>query len=222
MFRSRRRAVIFPQAEHMRLAGMLAARWGNERFPRPPLDVLSFVKGVALHDRGYGDFDDHPLGAMSDETWIAITRRGFFMPEADAVADTVVKLHLQRLAGYSPDERRQALVREWEPIIAGQIARLGGSRDAFALADRITNLCDSIAFDFCFEEPARGEVEVGTSAVGYAPVRYEIAEGGVIRVEPWPFADPAVAGFIFAYAADGYPRTPQAILAPFSCVPAEK
>ena len=67
MFRSRRRAVIFPQAEHMRLAGALAAHWGNGRFPRPPLDFLSFTLGVALHYRGYGLFDDDPLGAMSDE-----------------------------------------------------------------------------------------------------------------------------------------------------------
>lgn len=221
MFRSRRRAVIFPQAEHARLAGALAARWGNARFPRPPLDFLSFVKGVALHDRGYGFFDDDPLGGVSDERWMEITRRGFLMPEADAVADAVVKFHLKRLIGYSSDDRRQAIVSEWDQVIAEQVERRGGSRADFEQADRITNLCDSIAFDFCFEEPTRGQVELAVSPSGYAPVRYQVAEGGLIRVAPWPFADAAVSGFIFAYEADGYPQRLQAILAPFACVPAD-
>ena len=62
MFRSSRRDVVFPQAEHARLAGAIALAWGNERFARPALPFDAFVRGVTLHDRGYGQLDADGMG----------------------------------------------------------------------------------------------------------------------------------------------------------------
>ena len=54
MFKSKQRAIVITQHEHGRLAGMLAANWGNARFAKPSINFDSFVKGVTFHDRGYG------------------------------------------------------------------------------------------------------------------------------------------------------------------------
>ena len=56
MFRSKTQNLIFPQAEHSRLAGTIANLWGNDDFDRPNFNFKSFVTGVTLHDVGYGYF----------------------------------------------------------------------------------------------------------------------------------------------------------------------
>ncbi len=73
MFRSKRHPVVVPQAEHARMAGAIAAVRANP----PPLPFESFVRGVALHDRGYGELDDDEIGATSPERWADVERRGF-------------------------------------------------------------------------------------------------------------------------------------------------
>ena len=72
MFRSRRRPVVFSQADHARFSAAIAAVWGNEQFEPPPLDLVSFVRGVALHDRGYdsiGDTHSTQPGAGRSGRW---------------------------------------------------------------------------------------------------------------------------------------------------------
>lgn len=51
--------------DHARLAGDLAAAWGNERFRRPE-PRARVLKGIACHDDGWADRDRHP----------SITRQG--------------------------------------------------------------------------------------------------------------------------------------------------
>ena len=77
VFRSVRRQVVYPQAEHARLAAALAPHWGNDPFARPPLPFRSFVGGVALHDRGYGQLDADAIGEVDADRWIAIQEAGF-------------------------------------------------------------------------------------------------------------------------------------------------
>ncbi len=61
MFKSTRRPIVFPQSEHLKLAGTLAFLWGNAQFEFPPLPPLSVIAGNALHDRAYGYLDNlHP------------------------------------------------------------------------------------------------------------------------------------------------------------------
>ena len=75
MFRSKRRDVVIPQSEHSRMTGMLAYHWGNDDFDKPP-HFDSFVLGASLHDRGYGEYDNDPIGGVPAERWLAIQQRG--------------------------------------------------------------------------------------------------------------------------------------------------
>src|ERR687886_932448 len=97
MFRSRRRPVVYSQAEHARIAAAIAAVWGNDAFPRPPVPFDAFVRGVALHDRGYGELDADGIGEVASERWLELQRRSFTPRGEDPVVDLVVALHVHRL-----------------------------------------------------------------------------------------------------------------------------
>src|SRR5690349_12580954 len=125
MFRSGRRDVVFPQAEHARFAAAIGVAWGNERFPRPPLPFGSWVRGVALHDRGYGELDVDGIGEVAPERWLEIQRRGFEPRGEDPVVDLVVALHVRRLVGRGSDDARKALAAELDAALPDLLARAG-------------------------------------------------------------------------------------------------
>ena len=203
MFRSSRREVVFPQAEHARLAGALALAWGNERFPRPELPFDAFVRGVTLHDRGYGQLDADGIGEVEPERWLAIQRAGFAPRGDEPVVDLVVALHVSRLVGGGDPAMTAALPR---------LHRLAGVDESVAAeADRITDLCDRIAFDFCVEEPARGMV---------AWIAYAVDGLGGITLDPWPLGPPSLLGLVLGYRADGYPEELEPEVVPFEAQPA--
>src|SRR5205809_7920069 len=141
MIRSRRRPVVFPQAEHARLAGTIALAWGNERFARPPLPFDSFVRGVTLHDRGYGQLDTDGIGEVPRPRWHAIQAAGAAPRGEDPVVDLVVALHVHRLVS-DGDDCVPTPARELLP----ELHRAAGVDEGDAVeADRVTDLCDRIA-----------------------------------------------------------------------------
>jgi hypothetical protein len=184
MFVSKQRPVVYPQAEHQRLAGVIAAAFKPELVPLP---FESWVRGVALHDRGYGELDADPLGDMPEERWLDIEGAGLEPQDADPIVDLVVAMHIQRLAG--DVERLDARVPE-------RLAASGVDPDAAQAADAYTNLCDRLAFSFCFEQADEGELGGLSFAVH--------ADGSAV-VTPWPFTVPYVKERVIAYEADGYP-----------------
>ena len=203
MFRSSRRDVVFPQAEHARLAGAIALAWGNERFPRPELPFDAFVRGVTLHDRGYGQLDADGIGEVAPDRWLAIQRGGFAPRGEEPVVDLVVALHVQRLVGDRDDGMIAAL--------PGLHRAAGVGESDAAAADRITNLCDRIAFDFCVEEPASGRV---------AGIDYTVDGYGGITLDPWPLGPPSLLGLVIGYRAEGYPGELEPVVVPFEAQPA--
>lgn len=187
MFRSRQRDVVYPQAEHQRLAGVIAAAWGNERVGRPPLPFDAWVRGVATHDRGYGELDEDPIGAIAPERWVEI-QTGGVAPQDDPVVDLVVAMHVQRLAdGFTPLETHLA-----ERLAAARVE----PEDARA-ADAATDLCDRLAFSFCFEEAASGTV---------GGIGYRVEPDGTATLDPWPLGVPELRATVVGYEADGYPQ----------------
>src|SRR5919197_1349713 len=158
MFRSKQRPIAIPQWEHQKLAGTLALLWGNAEFERPSVPFESFLTGIGLHDRAYGPLDNLPIGGIPEEEWLALTRSGFEMTWADPIADLITKLHLKRLASYGSAPARQALTAEMVQAIVAHIQRHDLDATLFERIDRITDLCDRIAFNFCSETPAEGEV----------------------------------------------------------------
>jgi hypothetical protein len=219
MFRSKQRPVVIPQWEHQKLAGTLALLWGNAEFERPLVPFESFLTGVGLHDRAYGPLDNLPIGGIPEQDWLALTRSGFEMAWADPIADLITKIHLKRLASYGSAPVRQALTVEMAQAIQAQIQRHGLVAATFERIDRITDLCDRIAFDFCFEAPAEGEVGIFPRndrdeevAVGYR------IQGSTIQVEPWPFAVESHAGYLVGYQLEGYPAVLEPIMVPYLIV----
>jgi hypothetical protein len=93
MFKSKRRQIVIPQSEHLRLVGALAMLWGNADFDLPLVERVSMVSGMALHDRGYGHLDNSAIGEMREEEWQGIARRSFSMYNSDVVSDTIIKYH---------------------------------------------------------------------------------------------------------------------------------
>jgi hypothetical protein len=216
MFKSKLRPIVIPQSEHLKLVGTLALLWGNADFDLPPVERLSMVAGMGFHDRGYGFLDNSPIGAMSDDEWEGIARRGFFTQYTDTTADLIAKYHFRRLATSSATDQRRALASEFSEEIERQLSRNHFSKELFDRIDRITNLCDLISFNFCFELPASGEVSIlpRNNETLEVPVKFHV-EDGTISVSPWPFSIENYQGYISGYKKDGYPSQLDPVILPF-------
>ncbi|MFN8487353.1 MAG: DUF3891 family protein [Caldilineaceae bacterium] len=216
MFKSKLRPITIPQAEHGKLAGTLALLWGNAQFDRPALDFSSFVLGIGLHDRGYQTLDNFPLLETPDTAWLQITRQGFYMPMSDPSADLIVKLHLKRLTSYDKTPARQALLAEMEHAIQQQVEQHQLNREEFQRIDRITNFCDSLAFDFCFEKPTQKTIKIfpKNGSNEELPLRYTI-DAGVITVDPWPFSVESHHGYLVGYQMAAYPTVLDPVIVPY-------
>ena len=217
MFRSTRRDIVFPQSEHARLAATIALAWGNDAFARPSLPFDSFVRGVALHDRGYATLDSDGIGEVASERWLEIQHEGFRPRGDNAVVDLVVAMHVVRLVGNSRSAETAAELATLLPAL--RLAANVAEADA-AAADLITDLCDRIAFDFCFEEAAEGEVGI-VPADGREPVRvtYHVDGKGAVSLDPWPLGVSRLCGLLFAYAAAEYPNVLEPCVVPFEAAP---
>jgi hypothetical protein len=216
MFESKVRPIVIPQAEHGKLAGTLAFLWGNGRFDQPAINFSSFITGVGLHDRGYGFQDAAAIGGISETAWLQITRKGFYMAFADPAAELIVKLHLQRLVSYGQAAPRQALFVEMEAAIQQHIEHHQLAEAQFLRIDRITNFCDSVAFDFCFEKPTTGTVKIfpKNSNDEELPLHYSISTGEII-IDPWPFSVESYTGYVVGYQQQDYPIVIEPLLVPY-------
>jgi hypothetical protein len=227
MFPSRTRPVVYPQLEHSRLAGTLALFWGNDRFASPPIARNSLALGVGLHDRGYSPLDADPLPELSAPRWLEITRHGFGADSGDAAADRITQLHLCRLVSGDLTPARRTLLAEMDDAIGAHAATHRLDLDVFRRIDALTRLCDNVAFDFCFEEPAEGIVEVSPDWSDAAPVaiRYAVTpapdNNGAARItlEPWPLGVERTAGYLIAYRSAGYPARPEPMAVAYEVVP---
>lgn len=216
MFKSKLRPITIPQAEHGKLAGTLAFLWGNAQFDRPAIDFSSFVTGIGLHDRGYQTIDNFPLLETPDEAWLQITRQGFYMPMSDPSADLIVKLHLKRLTSYDKTPARQALLAEMEQAIQQQVEQHHLVKAEFQRIDRITNFCDSLAFDFCFEKPAQKTLKIFSKndSSEEMALHYTIS-AGTITVDPWPFGVESHSGYLVGYHLQAYPMVLDPVIVPY-------
>jgi Protein of unknown function (DUF3891) len=218
VFRSRRRPVVFPQLEHARLAAAIALAWDDGVAP-VPLPRESFVAGVALHDRGYGEHDADEIWAVPKDRWLEIQRRGFTPVGDDAVVDLVVGMHVRRLVSHRSDESARRALAEMDAALVALRDDAGLREEDAAAADRITDLCDRVAFDFCHEQPASGVVSVAAGDGRSTPLEYEIDGQGNVVLDPWPLRPRTVAGFVLGYAAEGYPGRLEPVVTRFTLAP---
>ena len=215
MFKSTRRPILIPQSEHLKLAGTLAYLWGNAAFEQPPLPHLSVTAGIAQHDRAYGYLDNLPVGGLDDETWLALTRRGFFMPCSDPVTDLVVRHHLLRLVSGRSTPARDQLAAEMRTAIERQLGENGLAPELLEQVDRMTRFCDNVSLHFCREDVLEGE-ELVHARYGEPPIsiHYRV-EGSQIGIAPWPLSVSGQHGYVVGYHLQGYPEQPESLLVPF-------
>jgi hypothetical protein len=190
--------------------------WGNDHFDAPPIERNSMIMGMGLHDRGYGYLDNAPIGGMRDEEWEVIARRGFHMECSDIVADTIVKYHFRRLASHGTSEIRKTLHSDFTKGIDEQLEKHNLSRSLFGRMDHITNLLDTLSFEFCFDIPASGSLSIFPRNGDEKEVTVEYhVEDGEINVNPWPFSVDEHRGYLIAYHAEGYPERLDPFILPY-------
>jgi Protein of unknown function (DUF3891) len=207
MFRSPSN-VIVSQAEHGRMAGAIAAVWGLPQ----PLPLESLVRGVTLHDRGYGELDDDQIGVVEPERWVEIQRRGFSERSGDPAVDLVVALHIRRLIGDDEHPARVALAREIDAALPELREAAGLDEEEAQRADGVTETCDRLSFVYCSGEAAAGEVR---------GIRYRYDGAATIALDPWPLAVPWLCGVVGGFAGDGYPARLVPVVELFRMEPAE-
>jgi hypothetical protein len=171
------------------------------------------VAGVALHDRAYGPLDNLPILETPELEWLALARRGFALDWDDPIAGAIAKHHIQRLTGYSHAPFRQSAAHEMAAGSAAYLALHGLDPQTFAHIDRITRLCDDIAFAFCFEAPTEGTVKVlaAFDRAKEIEVHYTVA-GGTITADPWPFSVQEHQGYLLGYKLPAYPAALDPVL----------
>ena len=215
MFLSKSRKIIYPQHEHARLAGIIAHHWGNEQFNRPDLPFNEFCTGVALHDFGYGLLDVHDITGMRRSERHQVFQSLVSMQLNNPVVEIVAKTHVARLLNWAGLQELEAGCRN---ALKQLINSTGVPEAVFQDADTITRLCDSIAFDFCFERATSGSMAVMSKQAesNRIEVHYEIDflsknpacnTTGHIAVKPWPLSTDIVKGYLLAYDQCGYPDT---------------
>ena len=217
MLKSKRRNILTPQSEHARLSGMIAFHWGNHNFDKPELDFNAFITAVTFHDRGYEAFDCSAIPESDEKTWLAHQKRGMERNWGNPIVDLLVKFHIRRLVAARKTAERDVLVERWDRVIEEELAQNGFDRELFLWADHITQLCDNIAFDFCFEEPCARSVGVCAKRgeMGTVDVGYEIVGDGGILLRPWPLQVDEVRSFVVSYHEEAYPEVKSPVLLPF-------
>lgn len=198
--------LIIPQTEHLKLAGEIAAHWGNERFDRPQIAFDAFVKGVTEHDQAFGELDTLSITNMSPDERNNILNKLVNQDLGNPVSNIVALMHVLRLIGVDPkrtDLKQQCLNR-----IDQETEKTPHLHHDFAWADPITELCDNISFDFCLEEPtpAHGEVYTINGSMDPARIIYTIT-GSTITLDPWPLDVSRIEGIILGYEQEGYPQS---------------
>lgn len=209
---------MFPQREHARFSAALADAW-SDAFAPVRLPRERFVRGVAEHDRGYSEHDADEIGLVSRDRWLAIQERGFAPRREDTVVDLVVALHVRRLVSSGDDDGSRRVLGAMDDALPALVREAGTSTGDAAAADRITDLCDRISFDFCLEQPDSGAVDVLAAEGTPVRVAYAVDGRGTIALDPWPLDRPALGGTVLAYAAEGYPEVLEKVPAPFAVEP---
>ena len=221
MFKSKKRPIVICQREHARLAGVMAAHWGNEQFDLPTIPFDTFVKGVTFHDRGYRVLDNDPIGEIDDDTWLNIMRAGIDWRFDDAIADIMVLMHSKRLLVKHDTHGRNELAALATEKIEQRLAECDFSLDTFAWIDRITAFCDSVAFNFAFGNYALKTVMVYSKSgtTEKIDIHYSINSNGEINISPWPFSVDHLSGFVIGYELDGYPDKLEPVTVPWKICP---
>jgi len=227
MFKSSSRDLIVPQSEHARLAGLMAFHWGNQNFAKSNLPFESFVKGVAFHDRGYPRLDNFPINGMPENEWLKILKQGAELDYSDLEANVIILMQIRRVALYNRTPEREKFANEITLKIDKLIAQSFYLEEDFLFADQITAFCDSVSYQFCFEQSSKLELELRAkpedkeaSKIKVSKIKVQFEKNGLVKISPWPFSIKNLSGYLNAYASSTYPDKLDPSILSFSISPA--
>lgn len=212
MFISTERPIVIPQSEHLRLAGILAHKWGNSRFRLPKINRESFVLGVATHDRAFGFLDTAEVGKLSVQERSAQVQMWLDTAYTNPEAELIVLLHVRRLLNAG---ELGALYEKLDARIRDVVNENNLSLIEFEHADTITGLCDGVSFDFCFEYEIERTRSVFAASDKMIELTYKIKDHK-ITLDPWPFSVSVIEDYILGYEQSGYPKELQPVMLEFT------
>ena len=228
MFKPKNQNFIIPQREHARLAGNIAIYWGNKNFDVPRIPLHSVTKGITFHQNGYKPFDTYPVKEMDDDTLINVFKNDFNVQMSDTNAELISMFHQLRLISKrlttKPSDKFEKLRKEFEVAIKEKLPSSKYSKDDFLWADRITNLCDRISFNFSFGEEMAESIsvypKVGSGDI--IEIKQLLKDEHTIELENWPFSTKQIRNVVIAYESEGYPKLLRPVLLEFRLLPKRK
>jgi hypothetical protein len=117
---------------------------------------------------------------------------------------------VRRLLSSQEDDHERAAYAEVDRLVPSLLDHAGVTEQDGETADAITNVCDVVSFEFCFEAPSKRDV------CGH---RVVLDGHGRVTVDPWPFELPRLLGLVTAFAADGYPDRLVPVVVPYEVRP---
>jgi len=102
------------------------------------------------------------------------------------VVDIVTKLHLKRLLGDDNVKKRKEILNNIEQRIEERLPLTNNNIEEFLWADRITNFCDWVSFNFCLEHDFEDKVQVYTNRNSSSRIdlTFQTNQEGRITVHP--------------------------------------
>lgn len=158
--------------------------------------------------------DNLPIGSVPTYVWLETQKKGIEATIDDPIANIVSLFHIRRLLGYN---KAQDLIDLADEHIRQSLEKTDLQRDVFEWADKLTEWCDKVAFDFSFEEKIHQDTKVYTRQDSREEtlVDYQLLDEGVIQVSPWPFSIDSYEGFLIGYEFEGYPERLEPVLLPY-------
>jgi hypothetical protein len=217
--------------EHSRLAGWLAAWWGNAALPRPE-PWLSVILAAQEHDaswatwemKPYTDVDGRPIDFVRGARFLAPQWTDLYaravdqVGERDSYAALLVSLHWESLLRASPElwmpgtdaflEQQRALRGNLIEMLVEDGIYVSDAPDGdLARNQEVLRLVDGLALRLA----GASEVDLGT-------LRLEFQEDGRAVVQPYPFAaDPLAVSLSGRVMPDRAYTAQSDFLADFYC-----
>lgn len=162
---------------------------------------------------------------MDDDTLINVFRDDFNVQMSDREAELINMFHQFRLVSKrlktKPSEKFEKLQKDFEIGIENKLTSSKYSKDDFLWADRITNLCDRISFNFSFGEdivePISVYPKVGSDEK--IEIRQLLRDKSTIELDSWPFSSKEIRNVVIAYENENYPKLLKTVLLEFRLLP---
>ena len=165
---------------------------------------------------------------MDDDTLINVFKNDFNVQMSDTNAELISMFHQLRLISKrlttKPSDKFEKLRKEFEVAIKEKLPSSKYSKDDFLWADRITNLCDRISFNFSFGEEMAESIsvypKVGSGDI--IEIKQLLKDEHTIELENWPFSTKQIRNVVIAYESEGYPKLLRPVLLEFRLLPKRK